>query len=230
MQQERIKSLQIGLTGSIGMGKSTISNQLIKLGFPLFDADKEVHRLYSPNGGAVGPIQAVFPDAVVDGAVDRSKLTSIIMKDPSALRTIEEIVHPLVVAERVKYYEDACADGKPLVFYDIPLLFESLSKYNVDYIMVATANAEVQRQRVLNRPGMTEEKFQAILQKQVPDSVKREKADFLVHTDYPTYFEAKAQVGKIIETIIERNPALWEQWKRGMHPVDPPGKCASAES
>lgn len=223
MHQERIKSLQIGLTGSIGMGKSTISSQLLKLGFPLFDADKEVHRLYSPNGKAVPLIQAAFPDAVVDGAVDRSKLTSIIMKTPSSLRTIEQIVHPLVVAERTKFYEAACADGKPLVFYDIPLLFESLSSYNVDYIVVATANAEVQRKRVLERPGMTEDKFQAILQKQVPDAEKRDKADYLVHTDYPTFFEARAQVGKIIESIIEKNPTLWEQWKRGMHPVQETG-------
>lgn len=224
MQQERVKSLQIGLTGSIGMGKSTISNQLIKMGFPLFDADKEVHRLYSQNGGAVGPIQAVFPEAVVNGAVDRAKLTAIIMKDPTVLRTIEQIVHPLVVAERVKYYEAACEDGKPLVFYDIPLLFENITKYSVDYIVVVTANPEVQRQRVLDRPGMTEEKFQAILQKQVPDSEKRLKADFLVHTDYPSFFEGKAQMAKIIQTIIEKNPALWEQWKRGMHPVSPPGE------
>ena len=98
-------------------------------------------------------------------------------------------------------------------------MFENLGNYNVDYIVVATAAADVQRQRVLNRPGMTDEKFQSILQKQVPDEEKRQKADYLVHTDYSTYHEAKAQVAKVIESIIEKNPALWDQWKSGMHPV-----------
>jgi dephospho-CoA kinase len=218
-------TLQIGLTGSIGMGKSTISNQLIKLGIPLFDADREVHRLYAPNGAAVEPIRAAFPDAIVDGAVDRNKLTAKIIEDPSALKTIEQIVHPLVVAGRENFYARACAERQLMVVYDIPLLFENITKYNVDYIVVATAAADVQRRRVLERPGMTEEKFQAILAKQVPDAAKRERADFLVHTDYEGYSEAKAQLGRIIEKIIEKNPMLWEEWKQcGLsEPVDDDG-------
>jgi dephospho-CoA kinase len=113
-----------------------------------------------------------------------------------------------------------------MVVYDIPLLFENITKYNVDYIVVATAAADVQRRRVLERPGMTEEKFQAILAKQVPDAAKRERADFLVHTDYEGYSEAKAQLGRIIEKIIEKNPVLWEEWKQSglSEPVDDDGK------
>jgi dephospho-CoA kinase len=208
-------TLQVGLTGSIGMGKSTISNQLMKLGIPLFDADREVHRLYAPNGAAVEPIRAAFPDAIVDGAVDRSKLTAKIMGDPSVLQTIEKIVHPLVVAGRENFYARACAERQLMVVYDIPLLFENLTKYNVDYIVVATAAADVQRRRVLERSGMTAEKFDAILAKQVPDAVKRAGADFLVCTDYEGYTEAKAQLAKAIEQIIEKNPGLWEEWKQG---------------
>jgi dephospho-CoA kinase len=212
------------------MGKSTISNQLLKLGIPLFDADREVHRLYAPDGAAVEPIRAAFPDAIVDGAVDRNKLTVKIMEDPSALKTIEKIVHPLVVAGRENFYARACAERQLMVVYDIPLLFENLTKYNVDYIIVATAAADVQRRRVLERSGMTAEKFDAILAKQVPDAVKRAGADFLVCTDYEGYTEAKAQLAKAIEQIIEKNPKLWEEWKeRGSSsPVDEEGTAKVA--
>eukprot|EP00598_Pedospumella_elongata_P003449 CAMPEP_0184985632 /NCGR_PEP_ID=MMETSP1098-20130426/14217_1 /TAXON_ID=89044 /ORGANISM="Spumella elongata, Strain CCAP 955/1" /LENGTH=247 /DNA_ID=CAMNT_0027509727 /DNA_START=142 /DNA_END=882 /DNA_ORIENTATION=+ len=215
MQASTISTLQVGLTGSIGMGKSTISNQLIKLGFPLFDADREVHRLYSPEGAAVPLIEQQFPEVVVDGRVDRTKLSTVIMRDPSSLSVVEKIVHPLVSAERVMFYENAADAGKLLVVYDIPLLFENLSKHTVDYIVVATANPEIQRRRVLERPGMTEEKFHSILQKQVPDEEKRKNADFLIHTDYEGFSEAKRQLANHIEAIIEKNPDLWETWKSG---------------
>lgn len=208
-------TLQVGLTGSIGMGKSTLSNQFMKLGFPLFDADREVHRLYSPDGAAVPAIEKHFPEVIVGGAVDRAKLSSVIMRDPTSLSVVEKIVHPLVSAERVMFYENACDAGKLLVVYDIPLLFENISKHTVDYIVVATANPEIQRQRVLQRPGMTDEKFHSILQKQVPDEEKRKNADFLVHTDYEGFSEAKCQLANHIQSIIEQNPELWDAWKAG---------------
>ena len=217
MQSRSVSTVpvQVGLTGSIGMGKSTISNQLIKLGFPLFDADREVHRLYSPNGAAVPVIGAIYPEVVVDGRIDRTKLSAVIMKDPACLRIVESIVHPMIFTERQQFLEAAREAGELLVVYDIPLLFENIDKHKVDYIVVATASADVQYRRVLDRPGMTAEKFAAILQKQVPDEVKRKKADFLVHTDYEGYSEAKCQLAKAIESIIEKNPELWENWKSG---------------
>jgi len=197
------------------MGKSTISNQLIKLGFPLFDADREVHRLYSPNGAAVSAIGTIYPEVVVDGMIDRTKLSAVIMRDPSSLRVVENIVHPMIFAARQQFFDAAREAGKLMVVYDIPLLFENIDKHKLDYIVVATANADVQYRRVLDRPGMTAEKFAAILKKQVPDAEKRQKADFLVHTDYEGYSEAKCQLAKIIESIIEKNPELWDNWKSG---------------
>jgi dephospho-CoA kinase len=213
----RFKTIQLGLTGSIGMGKSTISNHFRKLGFPVFDADLEVHRLYSEGGEAVPLLNEVFPDVIVGNAVDRNKLMSKVIEDPTSLRIIEGIVHPLVISERERFYRVACEQGKLMVVFDIPLLFENIAKYSsVDYIVVATAAAEVQKSRVLARPGMTEEKFLSILAKQVPDHEKRTKADFLVHTDYSCgYAESRAQIATIIETIIKKNDVLWEQWKTG---------------
>lgn len=224
----RFRSLQIGLTGSIGMGKSTLTKQLIKLGVPVFDADLQVHKLYGQNGGAVGPIQSAFPDVIHNGVVDRTKLTAKIMQNPAVLKEIEKIVHPLVHSERQEFYERACADNRFMVVYDIPLLFESTSKYELDYTIVASAGEVTQRKRVLERPGMTEEKFAAILAKQVPDSVKREKADFVVNTNYVGYSEAKAQLAKALEAIIQHHPQLWEQWKASVPsrgPREAPGRA-----
>jgi len=206
----------VGLTGSIGMGKSTISQHLTSLGFPVFDADLEVHRLYAKGGSAVTPMGEAFPDAVVDGAVDRAVLSAAIIADISGtvLRRIEAIVHPLVIEGREAFYAAAQREGRLMVIYDIPLLFENMHKYQVDYIIVATAAEEVQRARVLQRPGMTVEKFEAILSKQVPDAEKRAQAHYLVHTDH-SYAEGKAQVAAILESIIDKHPALWEQWKNG---------------
>eukprot|EP00600_Ochromonadales_sp_CCMP1393_P015050 CAMPEP_0174996254 /NCGR_PEP_ID=MMETSP0005-20121125/289_1 /TAXON_ID=420556 /ORGANISM="Ochromonas sp., Strain CCMP1393" /LENGTH=533 /DNA_ID=CAMNT_0016250635 /DNA_START=132 /DNA_END=1733 /DNA_ORIENTATION=+ len=210
---KKISTLQIGLTGSIGMGKSTISKQLTQLGFPVFDADLEVHKLYAPGGKAVAPMQARFPEVVINGGIDRSKLTARIMSDSESLPIVEKIVHPLVIAERQRFYEESCAAGKLLVVYDIPLLFENIDRYSVDYTIVATADEEIQRQRVMARAGMTTEKFASILAKQVPDQEKRRLADYLVHTDYPGYAEAKSQLATIIESIVERHPELWDSWK-----------------
>lgn len=205
----------MGLTGSIGMGKSTIANQLIRLGFPVFDADKEVHRLYSAGGEAVKPISELFPDAIgTDGAVNRTVLMEKVMADAQTIKLIESIVHPLVIDFRKRFFEDAQASGHLLVVYDIPLLFENRAKYEVDYIIVVTAGPEVQRQRVLARAGMTPEKFESIVAKQVPDNIKRQQADFIINTDYEGYVEGKAQLALAIEGIIEREPERWAQWKK----------------
>jgi dephospho-CoA kinase len=218
-------TLQVGLTGSIGMGKSSVSSQLIKLGFPVFDADKEVHKLYSAGGGAVESIRDMFPDAIADNSVNRTRLMEHIMKNSSSLKDIERIVHPLVIKGRKAFYDKCNREGHLLVVYDIPLLFENRANYEVDYVIVVTADEETQRKRVLSRPGMTVEKFEAILLKQVPDSVKRSQADFLIHTDYPGYTEARAQLARIIETIIVAHPGRWRQWKA--RSLQPPEKSVS---
>ena len=135
------------------------------------------------------------------------------MEDSSVLKVLEKIVHPLVAQKRLQFYEDATAQGSFMVVYDIPLLLENPLSQSVDYVIVATADAKVQRERVLKRPGMTEEKFLSLLAKQMPDDKKREKADFLIHTDFESYAQGVAQAANIVELIIEKNPDLWTAWK-----------------
>lgn len=165
----RYEPLQIGLTGSIGMGKSAIARQFRSLGFPVFDADAAVHELYSAGGQAVPLIQAAFPDSmvVVEGAVSRPLLSRLVLQDADALRRLEAIVHPLVKAEREAFLAIAASRGAFLVLYDVPLLFENPHAQAVDYAIVASAQVDTQRRRVLARPLMTLEKFEAILAKQV---------------------------------------------------------------
>ncbi|MFC3226066.1 dephospho-CoA kinase [Marinibaculum pumilum] len=174
--------LHLGLTGSIGMGKSTVAAMFRDLGVPVFDADAAVHALYARGGAAVAPMQEAFPDAVVDGAVDRQRLAPLVLGDAAALKRLEGIVHPLVGQMRQRFLAEAEAAGAPFVVLDIPLLFETGGEKNVDASAVVSAPAEAQRERVLARPGMTEEKFDSILAKQVPDAEKRERADFVIPT------------------------------------------------
>jgi dephospho-CoA kinase len=206
--------IQVALTGSIGMGKSTVTKQLRKLGFAVFDADEAVHQLYSPGGEAVAPIQASFPSAIVDNAVDRKALMNLIMMDNTVIKQIERIVHPLVIAKRQAFLEAAKNRGAFLVVYDIPLFFENRKQYDVDYVMVVSADAETQRQRVLKRPGMTEEKFMSILAKQVPDEEKRKGADFVILTNYSGFSEGRAQLAAALNAIIAREPAKWQAWQQ----------------
>lgn len=170
----------LGLTGSIGMGKTATAGMFRKLGVPVFDADSAVHDLYAPGGDAVGPVGEAFPGVTMDGAVDRDALAKAVLDDPAAVRKLESIVHPLVRKMQVKFIDDARDKGHDIVVLDIPLLFESGGADRVDRIVVVSAPAEVQRERVLARPGMTEEKFLAILSHQMPDAEKRERADFIV--------------------------------------------------
>lgn len=186
----------IGLTGSIGMGKSTTAALFCDLGVPVWDADAAVHRLYGPNGAAVVLIKALHPAAVVDGTVERGVLKQWIAKDPTALTQIEQIVHPLVAADRAEFIANSQTD---IVLLDVPLLFETGANTRMDAVIVVTAPADVQRQRVLDRAGMTEAQFETILAKQIPDAEKRANADFVIETT--SLEDAKTQVHSILQQI-----------------------------
>ncbi|MEH0195083.1 dephospho-CoA kinase [Caulobacter sp. CCNWLY153] len=172
----------LGLTGSIGMGKSTTAKMFEAEGAPVYDSDAAVHALYSVGGAAVAPVEAAFPGVVIDGAIDRARLSAQVVGDPEALEKLEAIVHPLVGAHRIGFFETAEKDGHDIVVLDVPLLFETGGQKNVHKVVVVSASAEVQRERVLARPGMTAEKFEAILARQLPDAEKRARADFVVDT------------------------------------------------
>ena len=189
-------TFKLGLTGSIGMGKSTTAKIFAELGCAVWDADAAVHRLYAPGGAAVAPIQAQFPEAIVDGAVDRSALKDIIARDPSALPRIEKIVHPLVAEDRAEFRRTAASD---ILVFDIPLLFETGGEAAMDAVACVTVDAETQKQRVLDRGTMTVEQFEQILQKQMPIEKKRARADYVIETD--TLEHARAQVEQILAEI-----------------------------
>lgn len=169
-----------GLTGSIGMGKSTTAAMFADEGIPVHDADRAVHELYA--GRAAPLVEAAFPGTVTDGRVDREKLGRLVIGKPDAMRRLEAIVHPLVREEEQRFLHDARRAGAKLAILDIPLLFETGRDKDMDAVVVVTADADVQRERVLARPGMTDEKFRAILAKQVPDAEKRAKAGYLIDT------------------------------------------------
>ena len=174
------RPLILGLTGSIGMGKSTTSGLFAALGVPVNDADAVVHALY--RGEAVAPVEAAFPGVTVNGAVDRARLGQILARDPSGFQRLEAIVHPLVRAHEAAFLAEHRARATPLVVLDIPLLFETGAENRVDRIVVVTCAPEIQKERVMQRPGMTEEKFALILARQVPDAVKRDGADYIIDT------------------------------------------------
>jgi dephospho-CoA kinase len=170
----------LGLTGSIGMGKSTVAGMFADEGVPVFDADQAVHRLQGPDGALVERIESEFPNTTGAGGVDRGALAERVLGEPEALRRLEGLVHPAVAREREAFLTGH--ENAPLVVLDIPLLFEAGGFDQVDRIVVVSAPAEVQRERVLGRPGMTPEKFESILARQLPDSEKRARADFVIST------------------------------------------------
>jgi dephospho-CoA kinase len=172
--------LIIGLTGSIGMGKSTTLQMFADQGVPVYDADAAVHAVYSST--AVPLVEAAFPGTTADGKVDRQKLSQRVLGNPVALKKLEQIVHPLLGAHRQKFLEDAEKSGAPIVLMDVPLLFETGGEKRMDVVIVVSAPAELQRQRVLARENMTQDKLDAILARQMPDAEKRKRADFVVDT------------------------------------------------
>lgn len=190
----------VGLTGSIGMGKSTTAAMFRAAGIPVYDADAAVHALYAPGGAAVGPVGEAFPGVVKDGAVDREALRQRVLADPEALKRLNAVVHPLVGLDRMAFFEKARADGADLVVLDVPLLFETGGDKAVDAVVVVSAPAEVQRERVLAREGMSPERLDAILAQQTPDAEKRIRADFVVDTGQGLE-AARDQVAEIIAAL-----------------------------
>ena len=174
------KPFILGLTGSIGMGKSAVAAMFRGLGVPLFDADAAVHELQGPGGACIEPIERAFPGTTGPTGVDRQKLGAAVFGNPEALKVLESIVHPEVAEMRRAFLADN-ADA-PLIVFDIPLLFEKTRQHGLDAVLVVSASAEQQRERVLARPGMTEEKFEKILALQVPDAEKRARADYVIDT------------------------------------------------
>ena len=191
----------LGLTGSIGMGKSTTAKMFAEEGAAVWDADAAVHRLYGPGGAAVAPLEQSFPGVVVEGAVDRARLAEVLGRDETAFQRLEAIVHPLVAMDRAQALRAAQAQGARLAVVDIPLLFETGGDAAVDAVVVVTAEPEIQAQRVLARPGMTRERFDAILSRQTPDAEKRARADFLIDTGQGLE-AARDQVRRIVGTVL----------------------------
>ncbi len=173
----------IGLTGSIGMGKTETAKLFAELGVPVYDSDAAVHRLYDAGGVAVPLIDKNFPGTVKDGRVDRAALRTQVTADSAALERLNSLVHPLVIADRDAFLKRATELGADMVVFDTPLLFETGAHEQMDAVVVVTAPAEVQRQRVIARPGMTDAVFDSLVQKQLPDAEKRAKAHFVVVTD-----------------------------------------------
>jgi dephospho-CoA kinase len=194
----------IGLTGSIGMGKSETAKLFAAHGWPCFDADAAVHELYARGGEAVAAVAERFPGVVIDGAVDRQLLSGHVLGDPSALADLERIVHPLVKQKQDAAVAQARAAGAEAIVLDIPLLFEKRRESEFDVVVVVSAPREIQRERVLARPGMTAEKFAAIVGSQMPDTEKRLRADFVVDTGRGREAAAE-QVAQIVDAIRRRH-------------------------
>ncbi len=188
----------LGLTGSIGMGKSTTAGFFREAGVPVHDSDAVVHRLYE--GEAVGPVEAAFPGVAVDGSIDRAKLAERLVGNPDAIRRLEAIVHPLVRAVSERFIAEQAARGARVIVLDIPLLFETGGEKNVDAVVVVSAPPEVQRARVLSRPGITAERLEVLLARQMPDAQKRARAHFVVDSSR-SFDSARAQVHGIVRAI-----------------------------
>ncbi|WP_137127056.1 dephospho-CoA kinase [Roseomonas sp. HF4] len=191
----------LGLTGGIGMGKSTATATFRRMAVPVFDADAAVHRLQARGGRAVGPIGEAFPGAVVDGRVDREVLRRLVLGDPGALKRLERIIHPLVREEERRFLAHARRGGRRLVVLDVPLLLETGGEARVDRVVVVSAPAAVQRARVLRRPGMTGERLAAIRARQMPDAEKRRHADHVVQTGLSRRY-AQAAIKRLVLGLL----------------------------
>jgi dephospho-CoA kinase len=192
----------LGLTGSIGMGKSTVAAMFAEEGAPSFNSDAAVHALYAVGGAAVAPVEAAFPGVTESGAIDRARLAARVLNDTEARQRLEGIVHPLVAQAQADFLATQRAAGRAVVVLDIPLLFETGGDKRVDKTVVVSAPAEVQRARVLARPNMTEEKFAAILSAQMPDAEKRARADFIIDTGC-SLEQTRAHVRAVLDVLRE---------------------------
>ena len=190
----------LGLTGSIGMGKSTTAKLFAEAGVPVYDADAAVHQLYE--GEAVPAIEAAFPGTTSNGKVDRPKLSARVVHDPAAIKQLEQLVHPMLGASRQKFFADAQAANAPVVVLDIPLLFETGGEKRVDAVVVVSTSPELQRARVLARGTMDEAKLDAIIAKQTPDAEKRKRADFVVDTSHGLE-PVRAQITHILAEVVK---------------------------
>jgi dephospho-CoA kinase len=190
----------LGLTGSIGMGKSTTAKLFAEAGVPVYDADAAVHQLYE--GEAAPAIEAAFPGTTSNGKVDRQKLSARVVHDPAAIKQLEQIVHPMLGASRQKFFADAQAANAPVVVLDIPLLFETGGEKRVDAVVVVSTSPELQRERVLARGTMDEAKLDAIIAKQTPDAEKRRRADFVVDTSHGLE-PVRAQITHILAEVVK---------------------------
>jgi dephospho-CoA kinase len=190
----------LGLTGSIGMGKSTTAKLFAEAGVPVYDADANVHSLYE--GEAVAAIEAAFPGTTAAGKVDRNKLSARVVHDPAAIKRLEQIVHPMLGASRQKFFADAERSGAAVAVVDVPLLFETGGEKRVDAVVVVTTTSEIQRQRILSRDNMTSEKLDAILARQLPDAEKRRRADFVVDTSHGLD-PVRAQIRDILDQAVK---------------------------
>jgi dephospho-CoA kinase len=190
----------LGLTGSIGMGKSTTAKLFAEAGVPVYDADATVHRVYQ--GEAVPAIEAAFPGATSDGKVDRARLSAKVVHDPAAIQRLEQIVHPMLRSYHQKFLEDAEQAGAPVVVMDVPLLFETGGEKRVDAVVVVTTAPEVQRERILARGTMTAETLDAILARQTPDAEKRRRADFVVDTSHGLD-PVRARIRDILAEVVK---------------------------
>jgi len=201
--------LIIGLTGSIGMGKSTVAARFRALGVPVCDADAEVHKLYA--GAAAPLIETAFPGTASSGSVDRAKLAAVLMQQPQRFKELEAIIHPLVFEAERAVMRKAAESGAPMLVLEVPLLFETGGEKRCDVTVVVSAPADKQRERVMLRPGMTAEKLEALLERQVPDAEKRARADFIVDTG-TTIPETEAQVDKVVAALQGRRGTAFEQY------------------
>ncbi|KSV73227.1 MULTISPECIES: dephospho-CoA kinase [unclassified Sinorhizobium] len=192
----------LGLTGSIAMGKSTAAQMFRDFGVPVNDADEVVHQLY--RGEAVAPVEAAFPGTTKDREIDRAELSRQLMEAPGRLSELEAIVHPLVRKKEQEFLAKYAATAAPLIVLDIPLLFETGAEKRVDRVVVVTCSAELQRERALKRPGMTEEKLAMILARQVPDSEKRKRADYIIDTS-DSFDVTRGQVKAVVDELAARN-------------------------
>ncbi|WFU56162.1 dephospho-CoA kinase [Bradyrhizobium pachyrhizi] len=192
--------LILGLTGSIGMGKSTTAKLFMEAGVPVYDADAAVHQLYE--GEAAPAIEAAFPGTTTGGKVDRAKLSARVVHDPAAMKQLEQIVHPMLGASRQKFFADAEAAGSPIVVVDVPLLFETGGEKRVDAVVVVTTSPELQRERVLARGTMDAAKLDAIIAKQMPDAEKRKRADFIVDTSHGLD-PVRARIRDILAEVVK---------------------------